>query len=587
MRRLSAGLGWLVLTGLLLITIAGATVVYQWQVVSNEVEANLAAQLRIECELLAHLLPPDQALPPGRLGDDRRLTLIAVDGTVRFDSEGDISRMNNHNQRPEVALARRDGFGVSRRGSDTTHREYLYACKLLPDGQVLRLAAPLRIEDRLVSQLSFPVVISTTLVVLGGGLALLIHSWRSRERVTDLVEVSRAFGAGDFARRAMLTGRDAFARLGHELNNLGSRLRESQERVAAQRALLDGALGSLAEGVACIDQLDRVVYANPAYRQFAAGGAEVVGQPYYRHLGADVVGIAITALRVGTNPETSPSPLAGLRFEHRRRHLTAAVALGGEGITVLVLHDRTELTRAEAARRDFLSAVSHELKTPLTAIIGFADTLLDGALEAPEVARTMVEGVARHGTRLLELVHDVLTLSRIEHGAWLVRPEPVDWAALLRTVLDDHQAAAGAKPVVITYEGPAHLAGRTDPELVRQLVGNLLSNAIRYNRPEGRVWLRLAEVDGRLRLAVQDTGIGIPPEHQARVFERFYRVDSHRSRQVGGTGLGLAIVRHLSEILGGDVLLASDTHGTTFTVDLPLELADEAAAIRQRALGRS
>lgn len=581
MRRLSSGIGWLLGAGLLLLTIAIATVTYQYRVVTTQVEASLAGQLRAECDLIALVLADVSRIPEGHLAGDRRLTLIGADGTVLAETEGDRATMDNHNSRPEIALARRDGFGLAKRPSATTRRDYLYAARLLTDGRVLRISAPIVVEQGLVNRLTLPVVLSTSLVVLGGGIALLAYAWRSRERVADLVEVSRAFGAGDFARRALLTGSDAFARLGHELNNLGSRLRESQERVAAQRELLDGALGALAEGVACIDQLDRVVYANAAYRQFAAGGAEVVAAPYYRYLSADVVGLAITGLREGKEID-----LGGLRFEHRRRQLQASIALGGEGITVLVLHDRTELTRAESARRDFLSAVSHELKTPLTAIIGFADTLLDGALEQPAVARSMVEGVSRHGTRLLELVRDVLTLSRLEHGAWMVRPETVDWAHLLRTVLEDHRAAAEVKPVGLSYAGPEAVPGRADPELVRQLVGNLVSNAIRYNRSDGSVWLRLSHVDGRVRIQVQDTGIGIPPEHQARVFERFYRVDSHRSRAVGGTGLGLAIVKHLAEVLAGTVDLASDGSGTTFTIDLPASSADETGAIRQRALGR-
>ena len=581
MRRLSSGIGWLLGAGLLLLAIAIATVTYQYRVVTTQVEASLAGQLRAECDLIALVLADASGIPEGHLAGDRRLTLIAADGRVLAETEGDRATMDNHNSRPEIALARRDGFGLAKRPSATTHRDYLYAARLLGDGRVLRISAPIVVEQGLVNRLTLPVVLSTSLVVLGGGIALLAYAWRSRERVADLVEVSRAFGAGDFARRALLTGSDAFARLGHELNNLGSRLRESQERVAAQRELLDGALGALAEGVACIDQLDRVVYANAAYRQFAAGGADVVGASYYRYLSADVVGLAITGLREGKEID-----LGGLRFEHRRRQLQASIALGGEGITVLVLHDRTELTRAESARRDFLSAVSHELKTPLTAIIGFADTLLDGALEQPAVARSMVEGVSRHGTRLLELVRDVLTLSRLEHGAWMVRPETVDWAHLLRTVLEDHRAAAEVKPVALSYTGPDSVSGRADPELVRQLVGNLVSNAIRYNRSDGSVWLRLSQVDGRVRIQVQDTGIGIPAEHQARVFERFYRVDSHRSRAVGGTGLGLAIVKHLAEVLAGSVELASDGSGTTFTIDLPASSVDETGAIRQRALGR-
>ena len=199
----------------------------------------------------------------------------------------------------------------------------------------------------------------------------------------------------------------------------------------------------------------------------------------------------------------------------------------------------------------------------------------------------MVEGINRHGNRLLELVRDVLSLSRLEHGAWMVRPEAIDWAQVLRMVLDDQRAAAASKPVMLRFIGPEPMTGRADPELVRQLVGNLVSNAIRYNRPQGSVEVRLAAVEERVVITVQDTGIGIPAEHQERVFERFYRVDSHRSRAVGGTGLGLAIVKHLCEVLGGTVSLVSNSEGTTFTIELPVMASDDANAIRLRTLGRS
>ena len=202
--------------------------------------------------------------------------------------------------------------------------------------------------------------------------------------------------------------------------------------------------------------------------------------------------------------------------------------------------------------------------------MGFTDTLLDGAIEQPAVAKSFVEGISRHAERLAGLVRDVLTLSRLEQGAWEQRPEAVDFLRLAWVVVDDHRPAAVAKPVELTLLCPEPIAGVCDPELFRQMAGNLVSNAIRYNRPGGQVRLELAQVEGQVRLRVIDTGIGISLEHRSRVFERFYRVDSHRSRQTGGTGLGLAIVRHLVEVMHGSIDFVSGDSGTTFTVLLPL-----------------
>jgi two-component system phosphate regulon sensor histidine kinase PhoR len=259
-------------------------------------------------------------------------------------------------------------------------------------------------------------------------------------------------------------------------------------------------------------------------------------------------------------------------------------------VRVIVLHDLTELKHLEGARRDFIAAVSHELKTPLTSIGGFAETLLDGVIEDdPVTTRDFVGKIAHHSDRLAELVRDVLTLSRLEQGAWVVRPEPCDLVHLGRSLLDEAALVASRQQVRLELDGPANLPVVSDPELLRQLLGNLISNAIRYNRPGGTVWLRLiAGEEGTVRLEVQDTGIGIPPEHQERIFERFYRVDAHRSRASGGTGLGLAIIKQLLDVLGGTIGLRSDSSGTCFMVTIPardLRVTTPGASGRLRTTG--
>jgi two-component system phosphate regulon sensor histidine kinase PhoR len=253
------------------------------------------------------------------------------------------------------------------------------------------------------------------------------------------------------------------------------------------------------------------------------------------------------------------------------------VASGGVGVAVLVLHDLTELKQLEDARRAFMAAVSHEFKTPLTSILGFTETLLDGALQDDKNARSFVEKISRHADRLAHLVNDVLSLSRLEQGSWDLRIEQIDLAQFSKALLDEFQAAAGEKDTELILEAQRTLSLATDPELMRQLIGNLVSNAIRYNRPNGKVWLRLAAVDGGTQITVEDTGIGIPPEHQKRVFDRFYRIDAHRSRQTGGTGLGLSIVKQLCEVIGATITLHSDSNGTRFDVRLSAALSPEGA----------
>ncbi|MFM2090233.1 MAG: Alkaline phosphatase synthesis sensor protein PhoR [Planctomycetota bacterium] len=406
------------------------------------------------------------------------------------------------------------------------------------------------------------------LVVAAAGAAAAL---RDRRRIRDLAEVARAYGDGRYDLRAGLGGNDVIAGLGRDLDALGDRLQASRLEADSGRAVLEAALGALDEAVACVDALDRVRYANAAWRHLAADGLDLTGQEWYRHLGDKAVSDLVAAARAG-----QPCPPATV--EHRRRHLVASAAAAGE-LTVIVLRDRTELHLLDLRRRDFLAGVSHELKTPLTAILGCADTLADGALDDdPAVARGFVERIQRHAERLASIVNDVLTLARLERGAWEVRPERCDAAAVVDEVVDAHREQAAARGVALAWTAGAAPA-RLDPELLRTLAANLLSNAIRYNRSEGRAEVRLEVLGDRLVLTVADTGIGIPAELQARVFDRFFRVDPARSRATGGTGLGLAIVRELVEALEGRIALASGPAGTTVTVDLPRESARAAAGL--------
>jgi two-component system phosphate regulon sensor histidine kinase PhoR len=397
-----------------------------------------------------------------------------------------------------------------------------------------------------------------------GGAAVV--AWRLRVRADQLAALCRAYADGRYGERADLPP-GALSGLGRGLNHLGERLERAHVELARSRALLDSALGALGEGVACLDPLHNVVYANAAYGELAAAGAAVLGQPFYRHLpGADLDG-PLARIKAG---ERDVGPID---LPHARRHLRARLIRAADDVVVLVLHDLSEVKRLELRRRDFMSAVSHELKTPLTAILGFTETILeDDAIAAPQM-RVFVERIARQADRLAVLVRDVLTLSRLEEGAWHTHPEPIDLAALGRDVLDDFQGAASTARVALVLEAAGEVMLTADREAMRMLIGNLVSNAVRYNRSDGTVWLRLRAIDGGAEVVVADTGIGIPAEHRERIFERFYRVDSHRSRQTGGTGLGLSIVKHLLQLLGGGIELDSDSNGTRFAVRFTHQVA--------------
>jgi len=551
------------LAALLAIALAcWAVLSYQQGAIGGILEGGLSDQVSEQARLASDFITAG-GVPAGLcLGGERRLTVIAPDGRVLYDSTARVEEMDNHNGRPEVIEARAQGSGVRRRHSDTANDDRVYAARLLPDARVVRVSAPLQVESAFKAPIMSAIRRSSALVLLLAVLLMMVQYARNRARTLDLVEVARAFARRAFEHRAR-AGSGFFGRLGGELNALGERLHATHDDLDRQRALLDGALGVLSEGVACVDRVDRVLFANQAWRHLAAGGVEVVGRAFYEHLPTADLGEALTAARGG---HSSPP----CEITHRDRVLAVTVAPCGQDVVAVVLHDLSELRRLERARRDFMAAVSHEFKTPLTAIVGFTDTLLDGAIDDPGVARDFTSRISAHAGRLSTLVRDVLTVSRLDRGEWESAPRPVDVADLARQVRDDHQAAAAEKPVRLIVDAPDHLDHVSDDEMLRQVMGNLVSNAIRYNRPAGTVWLRLSGLPaGGLRVVVEDTGIGIAPEHQARVFERFYRIDTHRSRATGGTGLGLSIVKHLVGVLGGRIEMASSAKGTRFTVELP------------------
>ncbi len=570
LRRTLFGTRWLLVAGAILAAVTVISISIQHRTIATVIDAGFDLQIQAEADMVAELVqrlgPAERVdLSRTRLGRDRRLTLIAADGHVIADSQADVATLDDHGKRPEVIAARAHGSGLEHRRSATLNHELVYAARRLDDGTVVRVSAPIEVQHGRIHEAWWPMAVASAAVIVTAGILVTLQLWRDRFRFGQLIGVSRAYMAGEYSRRSALVGDDALSRLGRELNRLGENLQASRAELARQRELLDTALGTLGEGVACVDRLGRVVYANPAYRQFAAGGAEVVNLPYFQHLPDAGVAAQLDRLRQGQAVEA-----AGVLCEHRRRHLRIAVAPAGE-VAVLIIHDLTEVRRLENSRRDFVASVSHELKTPLTAIVGFADTILqEGVVEDdPAQVRAFVSRISAHAQRLTTLVTDVLTLSRLEQGSWEVKPVAIDLPRLARTILDEHNEHARSRDVRLACTGPEALELVTDPELVRQMVGNLVSNAIRYNRPQGRVEVAISDLDGRIRIAISDTGIGIPPEHRERIFERFYRIDAHRSRQTGGTGLGLAIVKQLAEVLGGTVAVESGPEGSRFTVELP------------------
>lgn len=367
---------------------------------------------------------------------------------------------------------------------------------------------------------------------------------------------------------------DAAAAVEQGVRQLQDRIAELTVRGATlsqNTALLETVLGTMVEGVIVVDRQECVLYVNPAARSLLdIPNRDITGRPLLEV-------VRSPGIEEGAKAALQTRTMHRAEFEILRKDRAIALnasPLGGDSQrgAVLVLHDVTELRRLERMRREFVSNVSHELKTPLTAIQAYADTLSEGALDDPEHNRVFLSRIVEQAQRLEDLILDLLRLARIE-SQQTADLRPVLLNEIVSLCVSDHERVAAGKGLQIESRFEVSVTVLGDPEELRQVVDNLLDNAIKYTPAGGRVEVALRQDGPSGILEVTDTGIGIPREEQSRIFERFYRVDRARTRAIGGTGLGLSIVKHIVQQFGGDVEVTSELgKGSRFTVRLPLSV---------------
>jgi two-component system phosphate regulon sensor histidine kinase PhoR len=543
----------------------------------REIEETLAAQGALLAEAVRQF--PDEGALQRRVADlgaatASRLTVVAPDGRVLADSAELPERMENHRLREEFVQAAARGRGSAERVSVTTGVRTLYVCLAVGGGSdrigFVRAAMALPgLKERL-GRVRATIVAG---IATGTAVALAL-AWFIARRVTrplaEMTSAAVALARGDAAAPIRHESSDEVGELARALHRMSTRLSERLAELEVERAKLATVLESMAEGVVAVDSEGRLIHCNAAARALlsipadAGGGARsLVEQVRAPEL--------VEALRRAQSLGRG-APLVEevkLRAGGNERAVAIHAAPLADGGAVAVLLDVTELRRLETVRRDFVANVSHEIKTPLAAMRGLVETLEDDASMEPAVRRRFLGKLADHVRRLTELATDLLHLSRAESERPAARVT-VDLAAAAAAACERFGAAASARRVALRCE-TAPAATPADPEAVARILDNLIDNAIKFTPPGGRVTVRSAEAAGRARLEVADTGIGIEPAEQARVFERFYRVDKARSRDVPGTGLGLSIVKHLAEGHGGSVELESwPGRGSTFRVLLPL-----------------
>jgi two-component system phosphate regulon sensor histidine kinase PhoR len=363
-------------------------------------------------------------------------------------------------------------------------------------------------------------------------------------------------------------GHDELADLGLAIDRLAANLETRLGELRGERDLQKRILESMHEGVVVVDGDGRVVLVNPALRAMLLLGADAVGKLLIETVRHAQLNTLIESARTQAVDRPLEIELPGLK---PRRMLVQITSLGGDGGMMLVFVDVTELRRLESLRRDFVANASHELRTPIAAVRSATETLRTGAIDDRVAAIRFLDIIERNSVRLQSLLEDMLELSKLESNEFKLKRERVDLQRVVPIVLALFRERADKKGVRLSADLPGSLPPVDgDPRALEHILSNLVDNAVKYCPAGTHILVGAAEDDGRVRLVVSDTGPGIAPEHQSRVFERFYRVDAGRSRELGGTGLGLSIVKHMVEAMRGKVSVESTVGaGSTFKVVLP------------------
>jgi two-component system, OmpR family, phosphate regulon sensor histidine kinase PhoR len=522
-----------------------------------------------------------------------RISVIAADGRVLADSQSEAATMENHAERPEVLAALHDGEGRAARPSVTTGTQLLYYAvrQDLPGGTpvVLRLALPMEGFGQQLWSFRRSLWLWSLLIYLCAGAIAMLMSRSYASRIERLREFSRRVAEGDFRPLPSDGAADSLEALGTSLNQTAARLDRTIRTLTEERNLSAAILGSMVEGVAVVNAGERLVFANPGFASIlgldvppVAGSSllEVVRQ-------TELIG-AVRRVLVG-EPRVEAEIVTGTLRQHYFAATVASVRAGETSGAVIVLHDITDLRKLERIRRDFVANVSHEFRTPLTAIQGFAETLIGGALDDPQNRGRFLAIILEHSRRLARLTEDLLRLSQMDAEQLEMEIRAVSVPLLIESCYETAQRRAAEKGLTLSLNLPSQIPDvLADNRRLQEVLQNLLDNAIQYTLPGGKIVLSAETRGDEVIFTVADTGIGIPQADQPRIFERFYRVDVARSREAGGTGLGLSISKHLVEAQGGRIWVESEVGvGSKFHFSIPVFDSERAAARGPSSLSRA
>jgi len=561
-----------------ILAVLGAHFVYRLYVA--DLEKQLLAEARLASDAIAE--PLAQGAPIETLDEiahrwgrllEARVTLIAADGMVLGDSHEDRTRMENHLQRPEVQQALAEGWGLSTRFSDTLGYEMMYmAVPVVVEGKtmaIVRIARPLRQVQIHIARLRMSIVgVALIGSVLATLLAILIAE-RTVRPIRRLTHDAVRIAEGDLITPSIPAVRDEIGQLGYALYRMTNRLQERIEAVNREKRLLALVLSHMADGVVITDGAGRIQLINPAAeRLFDTQAALAIGRSFaqiVRH--HELIDLWQQAIQEGEEVE-------GV-FEFLRQGLfvrAIVTPLKEEALegTLSIVQDLTRVRHLETVRRDFISNISHELRTPLASLKALIETLREGALEDPQAAQQFLQSMETEVDAMVQMVQELLDLARLETGQTSLNVVPTAVEALIAQPVERMRPQASRAGLHLEVALPSGLpAVLADAERIRQVVMNLLHNAIKFTPPGGQIEVS-ARVEGEeVIVSVRDTGIGISPQDLPRIFERFYRADHARSGD--GTGLGLAIAKHIVQSHGGRIWAESvEGQGSVFSFSLPI-----------------
>ena len=599
---------WKITIGALLVLACGLLIARELAVRSLDQEKIVQSGLILEARasLVAYglqpfLMQPEALSPTPQLQTAvrdlsaralARITIITLDGRVLADSavsEHLLGTLENHLTRPEIQQAVATGRGTDLRTSHTTGERTLYLAirlhglnEAMP-AVFLRLGLPMTTFDRDMAKLHQDLALAFGIAFL---IAVALSMWLAHsltKPLSEIVVAAQRLAKGDHAVRIRTGARDEVGLLADTFNHMTDQLRTKIDELSEDRSQLLAMLTSMVEGVMVLDRRGRVLQINPALEgMFDVTRMEARGHPcsdVFRHPQLDTLVSAVLTKRTNQEDEILLHPSG------RRLHIEASVTESygeNDACAILVFHDMTELRRLEMVRKDFVANVSHELRTPLTSIKGYIEALLDGAKDDPKTSTQFLNIILKQSDRLNLILEDLLQLSKIESGQVQFKREPLHIQGVIERTLAVIKPLADKKRhrlVSFVENNLPSVLG--DEDRLIQILSNLLDNAVKYTPENGTITVAAHPVSDdaeqpaivtAVELSVTDTGMGIPEMERPRVFERFYRVDKARSRELGGTGLGLAIVKHIVEGLGGRVWAeANAPTGSRFVVRLPVQ----------------